>query len=118
MIDFQSQMSFATMSIDAVLLRNNAALVAHAAAGFEVSTILTTVAEKTFSGPMNDPSARAGGDRLSTAFARCGATQATTMQDKGSHCRRGFSLSICYGFDSPRFVGRFRSREPASRPAR
>jgi nicotinamidase-related amidase len=52
MVDFQSQMSFATKSIDAVLLRNNAALVAHAAAGFGVSTILTTVAEKTFSGPM------------------------------------------------------------------
>lgn len=54
MIDFQSQMSFATKSIDAVLPRNNAALVAHAAAGFSVSTILTTVAEKTFSGPMFD----------------------------------------------------------------
>jgi nicotinamidase-related amidase len=54
MIDFQSQMSFATKSIDAVLLRNNAALVASAAAGFGVSTILTTVAEKTFSGPMFD----------------------------------------------------------------
>jgi len=52
MIDFQSQMSFATKSIDAVNLRNNAALVAHAAAGLGVSTILTTVAEKTFSGPM------------------------------------------------------------------
>ncbi|MBV9828285.1 MAG: hydrolase [Alphaproteobacteria bacterium] len=52
MIDFQSQMSFATKSIDAVMLRNNAALVAHAAAGFGVSTILTTVAEKSFSGPM------------------------------------------------------------------
>ncbi|NLS04092.1 hydrolase [Rhizobium sp. P32RR-XVIII] len=54
MIDFQSQMSFATKSIDAIMLRNNAALVAHAAAGFGVSTILTTVAEKTFSGPMFD----------------------------------------------------------------
>jgi nicotinamidase-related amidase len=52
MIDFQSQMSFATKSIDAVMLRNNAALVAHTAAGFGVSTILTTVAEKSFSGPM------------------------------------------------------------------
>ncbi|WP_159995860.1 hydrolase [Roseomonas sp. 18066] len=52
MIDFQSQMSFATKSIDAVTLRNNAALVAHAAAGFGASTILTTVAEKSFSGPM------------------------------------------------------------------
>lgn len=54
MIDFQSQMAFATKSIDAVMLRNNAALVAHAAQGFGVSTILTTVAEKSFSGPMFD----------------------------------------------------------------
>ncbi len=52
MIDHQSQMAFATKSIDAVSLRNNAALVAKAAAGFGASTILTTVAEKTFSGPI------------------------------------------------------------------
>ncbi|UVF22746.1 hydrolase (plasmid) [Microvirga terrae] len=52
MIDFQSQMAFATQSIDTVTLRNNAAMVAEAAAGFQVSTILTTVAEKSFSGPM------------------------------------------------------------------
>jgi nicotinamidase-related amidase len=45
-------MAFATKSIDAVTLRNNAAMVATAAAGFKVSTILTTVAEKTFSGPI------------------------------------------------------------------
>lgn len=52
LIDFQSQMSFATKSIDAVTLRNNAALISNAAAGFKVPTILTTVAEKSFSGPM------------------------------------------------------------------
>ena len=52
LIDFQSQMSFATKSIDAVSLRNNAALISRAAAGFGVSHILTTVAEKSFSGPM------------------------------------------------------------------
>ena len=52
LIDFQSQMSFATKSIDAVNLRSNAALISQAAAGFGVSTILTTVAEKSFSGPM------------------------------------------------------------------
>jgi nicotinamidase-related amidase len=52
MIDFQSQMAFATKSIDAIVLRNNAALVASGAAGFKVPTILTTVAEKSFSGPM------------------------------------------------------------------
>lgn len=52
MIDFQSQMAFATKSISTELLRNNAALVANAAAGFNVSTILTTVAADSFSGPM------------------------------------------------------------------
>lgn len=52
MIDFQSQMAFAAKSIPTELLRNNAALVANAAAGFNVSTILTTVAVDSFSGPM------------------------------------------------------------------
>src|SRR5512144_2738970 len=54
LIDFQSQMAFATKSIDPVMLRNNAALVANAAKIFNVTTIPTTVAEKTFSGPMFD----------------------------------------------------------------
>ena len=52
LIDFQSQMAFATKSIDTTLLRNNAALISHAAKIFDVSTILTTVAEASFSGPM------------------------------------------------------------------
>jgi nicotinamidase-related amidase len=52
LIDFQSQMAFATKSIDAVALRTNAGLIARAAAGFKVPTVLTTVAEKSFSGPM------------------------------------------------------------------
>ena len=54
MIDFQSQMAFATKSIDAVALRSNAALISRAAKGFGVSTILTTVAAASFSGPMFD----------------------------------------------------------------
>ena len=52
LIDFQPQMAFATKSIDPTLLRNNAALIAKAAASFKVPAILTTVAEKSFSGPM------------------------------------------------------------------
>ncbi|HEV7607815.1 MAG TPA: hydrolase [Steroidobacteraceae bacterium] len=52
LVDFQSQMAFATRSIDVALLRTNAALVARSAAGFGVPTVLTTAAEKTFSGPM------------------------------------------------------------------
>jgi nicotinamidase-related amidase len=54
LIDFQSQMAFATKSIAPELLRNNAALVSRAAKSFNVPTILTTVAEKGFSGPMFD----------------------------------------------------------------
>jgi nicotinamidase-related amidase len=54
LIDFQSQMAFATKSIAPELLRNNAALISNGAAGFNVPTILTTVAEKSFSGPMFD----------------------------------------------------------------
>lgn len=50
MIDHQSQMAFATRSIDGMSLRNNAALLARAAAGFGVPTILSTVAEQGFSG--------------------------------------------------------------------
>ena len=52
LIDFQSQMAFATKSISTELLRNNAALISHAAAVFDVPTILTTVAVDSFSGPM------------------------------------------------------------------
>ena len=52
LIDHQSQMAFATKSIDAIELRNNTALVAHAARVFGVTTVLTTVAEHTFSGPL------------------------------------------------------------------
>jgi nicotinamidase-related amidase len=52
LVDHQSQMAFATRSIDMTELRNNTALVAKAAKGFKVPTIVTTVAEKSFSGPV------------------------------------------------------------------
>ena len=52
LVDHQSQMAFATHSIDVASLRNNTALVCKAAVGFGVPTILTTVAEKSFSGPL------------------------------------------------------------------
>jgi hypothetical protein len=54
MIDHQSQIAFATKSIGAIELRNNADLIAHAAKAFKVSTIITSVAEKSFSGPVFD----------------------------------------------------------------
>lgn len=71
MIDHQSQMAFATHSIDAIELRNNAALVAHAAAGFDVSTIVTSVAEKSFSGPVFD--------EIKAAFPGAEITDRTSM---------------------------------------
>lgn len=52
LIDHQPQMAFATRSIDIVELRNNVTGVAKAAKSFKVPTILTTVAEKSFSGPL------------------------------------------------------------------
>ncbi|TXH37092.1 MAG: isochorismatase family protein [Rhodospirillaceae bacterium] len=54
MIDHQSEMAFATKSIDVTNLRTNAAIVAHAAAGFKISTIVTTISSKTFAGPLFD----------------------------------------------------------------
>ncbi len=52
LIDHQPQMAFATASIDMVELRNNVTGLAKAARAFNVPTILTTVAEKSFSGPL------------------------------------------------------------------
>ena len=64
LIDYQSQMAFATKSIAPEVLRNNAGLIAAAAAGFKVPTILTTVAEKSFSGPMFDEVVAPYGDQV------------------------------------------------------
>lgn len=52
LIDHQPQMAFATRSIDVAELRNNTTGLAKSAAAFKVPTILTTVAEKSFSGPI------------------------------------------------------------------
>lgn len=52
LVDHQSQMAFANHSSDVAALRNNVALVSKAAVGFGIPTILTTVAEKSFSGPL------------------------------------------------------------------
>lgn len=52
MIDHQSQMAFAVQSIDRTLLANNAIALAKTAKTFNVPVVLTTVAEKSFSGPL------------------------------------------------------------------
>jgi len=52
LIDHESQMSFPVTSIAIESLRNNTALVAGGSKIFNVPTLVTTVAEKSFSGPV------------------------------------------------------------------
>ncbi|TCC89217.1 hydrolase [Pedobacter frigiditerrae] len=52
LIDHEGQMAFPTKSIAIDQLRNNTAIVAGASKIFRVPTIVTTVAEKSFSGPV------------------------------------------------------------------
>lgn len=52
LIDHESQMGFAVKNIEINELRNNTAIVAGASKIFKVPTVVTTVAEKSFSGPV------------------------------------------------------------------
>lgn len=52
LIDHEGQMAFATNSISTTELRNNVGLVAGASKIFNIPTVVTTVAEKSFSGPV------------------------------------------------------------------
>ena len=52
LIDFEGQMAFAAKSGSIIELRNNTALIAGASKIFNVATVVTTVAEKSFSGPV------------------------------------------------------------------
>lgn len=52
LIDFEGQMGFATKSIAISELRTNTAIIAGASRIFNVATIVTTVAEQSFSGPV------------------------------------------------------------------
>lgn len=52
MIDHEGQMAFATKSITTDELRNNVGIVIGASKIFNVPTVITTVAEKSFSGPV------------------------------------------------------------------
>jgi nicotinamidase-related amidase len=52
LIDHQSQMAFDVRSIDPTNLRINVGIIAQAAKGFKVPTILSTIAKDTFAGPL------------------------------------------------------------------
>lgn len=52
LIDFEGQMAFAAKNGSIIELRNNTALIAGASKIFNVPTVVTTVAERSFSGPV------------------------------------------------------------------
>ncbi|RDC55155.1 hydrolase [Pedobacter chinensis] len=52
LIDYESQMAFPLQSITVDQLRQNTAIVAGASKIFKIPTVVTTVAEKSFSGPV------------------------------------------------------------------
>jgi nicotinamidase-related amidase len=52
LIDFEGQMAFAAKNSSIIELRTNTALIAGASKIFNVATVVTTVAEKSFSGPV------------------------------------------------------------------
>ncbi|HMM24617.1 MULTISPECIES: hydrolase [Pseudoxanthomonas] len=101
LIDHQSQMAFATHSIDVAMLRNNVALVAKGAAGFGVSTLLTTVAEKSFSGPLfpEIPEAFPNADVLDRTTMNCWEDAAVVAAVNASGKSRivlgGLWTSVC-----------------------
>lgn len=52
LIDFEGQMAFATSNIPLSELRTNVAIISGASKIFNVATVVTTVAEESFSGPV------------------------------------------------------------------
>lgn len=70
LIDHQSQMAFNTKSIDVTNLRANTGILAHAARGFNVPTIISTISKDTFAGPLFD--------EITEAFPNAEVTDRTT----------------------------------------
>ncbi|GAB2875232.1 hydrolase [Paraburkholderia jirisanensis] len=54
LVDHQSQMAFNTKSIDITNLRAHVGILAHAAKGFKVPTIISTISRDSFAGPLFD----------------------------------------------------------------
>lgn len=103
LIDFEGQMGFATKSISLGELRLNTAIVAGASRIFNVSTIVTTVAEESFSGPVFPeieefyPQATSGYiDRTSmNTWEDAAAYKAITGKGKKKIVLAGLWTSVC-----------------------
>src|SRR5277367_965191 len=70
LIDHQSQMAFNTKSIPIMELRTNTGILAHAAKGFNVPTVISTISKDTFAGPLFD--------EITEAFPNAEITDRTT----------------------------------------
>lgn len=103
LIDFEGQMGFATKSIALSELRTNAAIIAGASKIFNVPTVVTTVAEESFSGPVFPeiqefyPQATSGYiDRTSmNTWEDENAYRAITGKDKKKLVMAGLWTSVC-----------------------
>ncbi|WP_289660053.1 hydrolase [Flavobacterium panacagri] len=103
LIDYQSQMAFATKNIDSELLRNNAALVAGTSKIFNIPTVVTTVAETTFSGPVfpeiQEFYPKASSNYIDRTTMNCwedvNAQKAATSKGKKTLVMGGLWTSVC-----------------------
>jgi nicotinamidase-related amidase len=103
MIDHESQMAFPVTNIGVEVLRNNVALIAGGSKIFKVPTIVTTVAEKSFSGPVFPelleyyPQAISGYiDRTTmNAWEDASAYKAITGKNKKKIVIAGLWTSVC-----------------------
>ncbi|WP_426667427.1 isochorismatase family protein [Mucilaginibacter sp. McL0603] len=82
LIDFQGQMAFATKSIDMNELRTNVDIIAGASKIFNVPTVVTTVAEETFSGPVF-PEVEESYPQLTSGYLN--RTSMNTWEDKAAY---------------------------------
>ncbi|QNA45891.1 hydrolase [Lacibacter sediminis] len=103
MIDHESQMAFPVTNIPIESLRNNVALISGGSKIFKVPTIVTTVAEKSFSGPVFPevleyyPKATSGYiDRTTmNAWEDANAYKAITGKNKRKIVIAGLWTSVC-----------------------
>lgn len=103
LIDYESQMAFPVQSIAVDQLRNNTAIVAGASKIFKVPTVVTTVAEKSFSGPVFPelqefyPQATSGYIDRSTmnSWEDVNAFKAITAKGKKTLVMGGLWTSVC-----------------------
>ena len=103
LIDHESQMAFPVVNIPVESLRNNVGLIAAGSKIFKVPTVITTVAEKSFSGPVFPevleyyPKASSGYiDRTTmNAWEDANAFKAITSKGKKKLVIAGLWTSVC-----------------------